>query len=117
MERKVLTWIAERVELFLGFVKNHRSTLTTLQRLLAQSDQYLEGSTAECKLDVDSVADLKASEDFKCHWLQIFVPRELKSNSDADAMSRTWLDLRRYVREMYTYRSGYSLLRLRICPL
>jgi Fungal protein kinase len=113
----VSTWIAERVELFLGFAKNHRSTLTTLRRLLAQSNQLLEGSTAECKLDVDSVADSKASEDFKCHWSQILVPGELKSNSDADAVSKTWLDLRRYVREVRTYRSGYSSLYHRIYPL
>jgi Fungal protein kinase len=99
-EKEVLKWLAEQVELFLDFADHHDAGSKTSRRPLAQPDQPLEGSTAERKLDIGFVDDPKASEDSKCHWSQILVPGELKSNLGRDAVTKTWLDLGRYVREV-----------------
>jgi Fungal protein kinase len=61
----------------------------------------LQGSTAERKLDIGFVDDPKAaSADLTCHWSQILVPGELKSNPSLDTASKAWLDLGRYIREV-----------------
>lgn len=44
--------------------------------------------------------DPNAGEDSKCHWSQIIVPGELKSNPSLDTASKAGLDLGRYVREV-----------------
>lgn len=44
----------------------------------------------------------KAGEDSRYHWSRILVPGELKSNPSLDTVSKTWLDLGRYVREILT---------------
>ena len=100
MEKDVLKWFAEQIELFLDFAKEHGSAPKTQRRPLAQPHQPLQGSTAERKLDVGFVNDPKASETKKCHWSQILVPGELKSNPGLDTPSRAWLDIGRYVREV-----------------
>jgi hypothetical protein len=46
------------------------------------------------------VNDSKARKDSRCHWSQILVPGELKSNRSADIASEAWLDLGRYAREV-----------------
>ncbi|KAK5212208.1 hypothetical protein LTR41_002450 [Exophiala xenobiotica] len=101
-EKDVLRWFAERVENFLDFAKDHGSFSNTPRRPLARPNQPLEGSTAERKLDIGFVDDLKAGEDFRYHWSRILVPGELKSNPSYDTVSKTWLDLGRYVREIFT---------------
>ncbi|KAF1811423.1 hypothetical protein P152DRAFT_467085 [Eremomyces bilateralis CBS 781.70] len=60
----------------------------------------LEGSTADRKLDFGFVDDPKASETSKCHWSQVLVPEELKSNHTLDTVSQTLLDLGRCAREV-----------------
>jgi hypothetical protein len=54
------------------------------------------GSTAERKLDVGFMNNPKANEDSRCHWSQILIPEELKSNPAKDKLSTTWRDLGRY---------------------
>lgn len=44
--------------------------------------------------------DPKAGKDSKCHWSQIFIPGELKSNPSADIASKAWLDIGGYAREV-----------------
>jgi len=44
--------------------------------------------------------DTKAGKDSRCHWSQILVPGELKSNPSADNASKVWLDLGTYAREV-----------------
>lgn len=51
-------------------------------------------------MDVGFVSDPESSKDSRCHWSQILVPGELKSNRSADKASEAWLDLGRYVREV-----------------
>jgi hypothetical protein len=102
LKRKdVLKWFAERVENFQDFARDHTSFPNTARRPLARPNQPLEGSTAERKLDIGFVDDPKAGEDTRYHWSRILVPGELKSNPSYDTVSKTWLDLGRYVRENF----------------
>ncbi|EKV06646.1 hypothetical protein PDIG_76560 [Penicillium digitatum PHI26] len=72
-----------------------------LRRPLAQPNKPIQGSTAERKLDIGFVSDADANKDTHCHWSQILVPGELKSNPAADTASKAWLDLGRYAREVF----------------
>jgi len=96
-ERDVLSWFAQLTGQLLDF---HQPTSRARRRPLAQPHQPLQGSTAERKLDVGFVDDPNAGVDSKCHWSQILVPGELKSNPSADTVSKAWLDLGRYAREV-----------------
>ncbi|KAF2844618.1 hypothetical protein T440DRAFT_523364 [Plenodomus tracheiphilus IPT5] len=99
-ERDVLSWFEERTGQFCDFAEGHRPASRARRRPLAQPHQPLQGSTAERKLDVGFVDDPSAGVDSKCHWKQILVPGELKSNPSADVASKAWLDLGRYAREV-----------------
>ncbi|KAI1313249.1 serine/threonine-protein kinase Sgk2 [Xylaria venustula] len=96
----VLCWFAELSEELAAFAEHYKSTLTHRRRPLAQPNRPIQGSTAERKLDVGFVSDQKAGKDSRCHWRQILVPGELKSNPSADTASKAWLDLGRYAREV-----------------
>jgi hypothetical protein len=99
-EKDVLKWFAEQVQVFLNFAKDLDSASNTPRRPLARPNKPLEGSTAERKLDIGFVDDPNANEDSTCHWSRILVPGELKSNPSFDTVTKTWLDLARYVREV-----------------
>lgn len=101
-DKDVLRWFAERVENFLLFAKDLASLDDTPRTPVARPNQPLEGSTAERKLDIGFVGTSKASGDSRYHWLRILVPGELKSNPSLDTGSKTWLDLGRYVRDIFT---------------
>ncbi|KAH9861098.1 hypothetical protein IAQ61_010834 [Plenodomus lingam] len=100
-ERDVLRWFAELTDQFLGFAEEHRPAPRPQRRPLAQPHQPLQGSTADRKLDIGFVDDLNAGVDSKCHWKQILIPGELKSNPSADIASKAWLDLGQYAREVF----------------
>lgn len=51
-------------------------------------------------MDVGYVNDPQAKKDSRCHWSQILIPGELKSNHSADIPSEACLDLGRYAREV-----------------
>ncbi|KAK3302485.1 uncharacterized protein B0T15DRAFT_577582 [Chaetomium strumarium] len=69
----------------------HWPSLTSRFRVLQQS--------ANWTLALD---DPEAGKDSRCHWSQILIPGELKSNPSADNPSKSWLDLGRYAREVFT---------------
>ena len=96
----VLRWFAELSEKLAAFAEEHKSAPTHRRRPLAQPNKPIEGSTGERKLDVGFVNDTNAGKDTRCHWSQILVPGELKSNPSADIASKAWLDLGRYSREV-----------------
>jgi hypothetical protein len=87
-------------EQFAKFAEDHKSSQTVRRRPLAQPNKPLQGSTTERKLGIGFVSDSGAGKDSKGHWSQIPVPGELKSNPSADTVSKAWLDLRRYAREV-----------------
>ncbi|KAK3312493.1 hypothetical protein B0H66DRAFT_608756 [Apodospora peruviana] len=89
----VLSWFAELNEKLATFAEEYKSTPTHRRRPLAQPNKPIQGSTAERKLDVGFVDDPKAGKDSRCHWSNILVPGELKSNPSADKASKAWLDL------------------------
>lgn len=99
-EKDVLKWLAELVEFFVDATKEVTSVSNVQRQLLASPNQALQGSSADRKLDVGFVMDPKATYNSVCHWGQILVPGELKSNPQADTLSKTWLDLGRYSREV-----------------
>ncbi|KAF2254157.1 hypothetical protein BU26DRAFT_474426 [Trematosphaeria pertusa] len=100
-ERDVLRWFAKLTGQFWDFAEEHQPAASVARRRpLAQPSKPLQGSTADRKLDVGFVDDPSAGEDSKCHWKQILVPGELKSNPSADRASKAWLDLGRYAREV-----------------
>jgi hypothetical protein len=101
-EKDVLKWFAELIEFFLDAAEEVASASKVRRRPLAQPDQALQGSTADRKLDIGFMSDPKVNQDSRCHWSQILVPGELKSNPDVDRHSKTWLDLARYAREVLT---------------
>ncbi|PVH91134.1 hypothetical protein DM02DRAFT_664311 [Periconia macrospinosa] len=99
-ERDVLSWFAQLIGQLLDFAEEHQPTSKPRRRPLAQPHKPIQGSTADRKLDVGFVDDPSAGVDTKCHWSQILVPGELKSNPLADTTSKAWLDLGRYAREV-----------------
>ncbi|KAF7877724.1 hypothetical protein EAF04_001395 [Stromatinia cepivora] len=96
----VLSWLAKISNKLAVFAKDYKSTSIYQRRPLAQPNQPIKGSTATRKLDIGFVNDPKAIKDSKCHWSQILVPGELKSNTKADIASEAWLDLGTYAREV-----------------
>ncbi|AEO60980.1 hypothetical protein MYCTH_2310762 [Thermothelomyces thermophilus ATCC 42464] len=71
------------------------------RRPLAQPNKPITGSVGKRKLDIGFVDDPKAGKDSRCHWSQILVPGELKSNPAADRPSEARLDLGTYAREVF----------------
>ncbi|KAJ0103725.1 hypothetical protein J7T55_001741 [Diaporthe amygdali] len=97
---EVLSWFADLCEKLAAFAKDYRSDPADRRRPVAQPNKPIHGSTGERKLDVGFVDDPKAEKDSRCHWSQILVPGELKSNPLADKASKAWLDLGTYAREV-----------------
>jgi hypothetical protein len=95
----VLGWFADLCEQLAELAGDHRPKATR-PRPLAQPNKPVQGSTAERKLDIGFVSNSQAGKDSRCHWSQILIPGELKSNPSADTASKAWLDLGRYAREV-----------------
>ncbi|KAK8036865.1 hypothetical protein PG994_015362 [Apiospora phragmitis] len=91
-EKDVLHWFAGVSDKLAEFAGGRRP--------LAIPNQPIDGSVGKRKLDVGYVSDPNATQDSRCHWSQILVPGELKSNPAADKPSDAWLDLGRYAREV-----------------
>ena len=96
----VLSWLSDWCEKLAAFAEDHNSGSTDQRRPISQPYKSIQGSTGDRKLDVGFVDDPKAGKDSRCHWSQILVPGELKSNPSADTTSKAWLDLGRYAREV-----------------
>ncbi|KAM5361111.1 hypothetical protein ACJZ2D_013322 [Fusarium nematophilum] len=98
----VLIWFADFSEKLEAFADGHKSILTPRHRRrpLAKPNEPIDGSVGKRKMDVGFVNDPRARKDSRCHWSQILVPGELKSNPSADKASEAWLDLGRYAREV-----------------
>ncbi|KAM3510126.1 hypothetical protein MY11210_006043 [Beauveria gryllotalpidicola] len=101
-QEDVLSWFADFSEKLAAFADVHKSIPTHRHRRrpLARPNKPIDGSVGKRKLDVGFVNDPQAGKDSRCHWSQILVPGELKSNPSADKVSEAWLDLGRYAREV-----------------
>ncbi|KAL2168365.1 hypothetical protein VTG60DRAFT_7343 [Thermothelomyces hinnuleus] len=96
----VLSWFADFTEKLAAFAESYNSAPVHTRRPLAKPDEPIDGSVGKRKMDVGFVNDPGAKKDSRCHWSQILVPGELKSNPSADIPSEAWLDLGRYAREV-----------------
>ncbi|RSL57392.1 hypothetical protein CEP54_008310 [Fusarium duplospermum] len=99
----VLSWFADFSEKLAAFADGHKSISTHRHRRrpLAKPNKPIDGSVGKRKMDVGFVNDPQAGKDSRCHWSQILVPGELKSNPSADKASEAWLDIGRYAREVF----------------
>lgn len=89
----VLSWFADFCEKLAVFAESYKPSSTRQRRPLAQPDEWIDGSIAKRKMDVGFVNNTNAKLDSRCHWSEILVPGELKSNPLADRASDAWLDL------------------------
>ncbi|KAH7115371.1 hypothetical protein B0J13DRAFT_209325 [Dactylonectria estremocensis] len=96
----VLNWFADFSEKLAAFAEGNKSTPTRQRRPLAKPNEPIDGSIGKRKMDIGFVNHPEARKDSRCHWSQILVPGELKSNRSADKASGAWLDLGRYAREV-----------------
>ncbi|KAF4342266.1 kinase-like domain protein [Fusarium beomiforme] len=98
----VLSWFSGFSEKLAAFADDRKSVPTHQRRRrpLAKSNEPIDGPVGKRKMDVGFVNDPQAGKDSKCHWSQILVPGELKSNPSADKASEAWLDLGRFAREV-----------------
>ena len=97
-ESRVLGWLSRHIEqlhLFAsrgGFVPyKHRQCVTA-------PNKPIPGSVSKRKLDVGFIYN---SIDEPINWSHILIPGELKSNPQEDNRRSTWLDLIKYVREVF----------------
>ncbi|KAI0903609.1 hypothetical protein F4823DRAFT_267708 [Ustulina deusta] len=97
---RVLGWLADLSDKLAAFAENHMSIPSRQRRLLAKPNKHIDGSIGRRKMAVGFVNEPKAGKDSRCHWSQILVPGELKTNRSADIASESWLDLGRYAREV-----------------
>ncbi|GJC89526.1 hypothetical protein ColLi_12364 [Colletotrichum liriopes] len=100
-EADVLRWLRGIVQKLSEFANARRPNSTHSRRLLVEPNQPIQGSTAERKLDVGVVHHVEGRSESHAHWRDVLVPGELKSNPSADTVSKAWLDLGRYAREVF----------------
>ncbi|CAI6091430.1 unnamed protein product [Clonostachys chloroleuca] len=104
-EREVLAWFGGLIPKLEAFACDHIPTLATRRKLLAQPRTPLIGSTGKRSMDIGFVdSDITYNPDFedsRYRWSHILVAGELKSNPKADTASIAWIDLARYVREVF----------------
>lgn len=99
-QEDVLSWFADFSEKLAKFAEGKTSVPTRQRRPLAKPNKTIDGSIGKRKMDVGFVNDPEAGKESRCHWSQVLVPGELKSNRAADKASEAWLDLGRYAREV-----------------
>ncbi|KAK7210153.1 hypothetical protein V2G26_017331 [Clonostachys chloroleuca] len=104
-ESEVLAWFGGLIPKLEAFACDHIPTLATRRKLLAQPRTPLIGSTGKRSMDIGFVdSDITYNPDFedsRYRWSHILVAGELKSNPKADTASIAWIDLARYVREVF----------------
>ncbi|KAL6228841.1 hypothetical protein BDW75DRAFT_250535 [Aspergillus navahoensis] len=103
-EKEVLQWLTRTVNLFREYLRETDVDHGCFEdrSVLARPSQPLQESIASRKLDVAIVCHGQTKPQQRTHWSQVLVPGELKSNPDFDTVSKTWRDLGRYVREVFT---------------
>ncbi|KAK5999082.1 Glucose N-acetyltransferase 1 [Cladobotryum mycophilum] len=98
-EKNVIAWL-EKITQHLAETAEHHTSIAIRQQFVGLPHKPLKGSVADRKLDVGFVNNAQSLALLTHHWSQILVPGELKKNS-ADDVLKTWLDLEKYVREVF----------------
>jgi hypothetical protein len=104
-ESEVLAWFSGLIPKLEAFASDHDPRVATRRKLLAQPRTPLIGSTGKRSMDIgfvnSGITYNPDSEDSRYRWSHILVAGELKSNPKADTQSIAWIDLARYVREVF----------------
>ncbi|KAI9727184.1 MAG: hypothetical protein M1834_008492 [Cirrosporium novae-zelandiae] len=112
-ETEVLHWLRKQIDQFVLFAKNHGFQPPSCRRCFTTPNKPIHGSVSKRKLDIGITYDLRGEDqDWQekpgndrnmsvADWSEILVSGELKSNLQEDNHNRTWLDLTRYVREIF----------------
>ncbi|KAF3762441.1 hypothetical protein M406DRAFT_263277 [Cryphonectria parasitica EP155] len=95
----VLAWFIDFCESLAAFAESWTS-VPRQRKILAMPNKPIDSSIGKRKMDIGIVSDSLSLQNKTCHWSQILVPGELKSNPSADKPSEAWLDLGRYAREV-----------------
>ena len=98
-QKQVVSWLEAFFVELIAFAKDYKPNRTPQRILLAEPNKSILGSKGKRKMDIGFVD--QAGGESECHWKQVLVPGELKSNKSADRRSEAWLDLARYVREVF----------------
>ncbi|KUI73048.1 hypothetical protein VM1G_08192 [Cytospora mali] len=101
---KVLSWFTGFCEKLAAFAEGYKSPMspTHQRRVLALPNNWIDGSVAKRKMDVGFVINPETRPDSRFHWSGVLIAGELKSNPSADRPLEAWLDLGRYVREVFS---------------
>jgi len=100
-EPKVLDWFQRIMRTFLGLAAKYHGTPRPQMKILRQSNKPLPDSVSWRKLDIGFVRNPRHRGPVQFDWSHVLVPGELKSNPKEDTHESTWLDLARYVREVF----------------
>lgn len=105
-EASVLQFLRSHIDRFLLLADERGFRPSKRHRCIATPNKPIPGSVSKRKLDVglayNSDNVLEESEGQSYDWSHILIPGELKSNPREDNHSSTWLDLVRYVREIFS---------------
>ena len=100
-----VAWFGGLIPKLEAFAGARIPTLATRRKLLAQPRTPLVGSTGKRSMDIgfvnSEITYNPDSEDSRYRWSHILVAGELKSNPKTDTASIAWIDLARYVREVF----------------
>ncbi|KAI1475416.1 hypothetical protein F4774DRAFT_429038 [Daldinia eschscholtzii] len=91
----VLNWFISICDKLATLAEEHNPTRASRRRLV-QSSISIQSATGEQKIDVGFIRNDEVIWDGKCHWSQILIHGELKSNPSADTASKAWLDIGKY---------------------
>ncbi|KAL2164299.1 hypothetical protein VTH06DRAFT_3515 [Thermothelomyces fergusii] len=97
----VLGWFAEFSKNLAAFAERYELAPAYQRRLLARPNKPIIGSVGQRKMDIGFLSHPIPEGNSECNWTHILVPGELKSNPSADTSLQAWLDLGRYVREVF----------------
>jgi hypothetical protein len=105
-EIAVSRFLHRHINQLLLFADEHGFRPSKRRRCITTPNKPIPGSVSKRKLDVglayNSGDELEESSQQSYDWSHILVPGELKSNPREDNHSSTWLDLVRYVREIFS---------------
>ena len=104
-EARVLQFLRRHIDQFLRFADEHGFRPSKRRRCITTPTKPIPGSVCQRKMDVGLVYnpnnELEDGDQQSCDWSHILIPGELKSNPQEDNHSGTWLDLVKYVREVF----------------
>lgn len=113
-EENVLAWLQKIAEHLTEAAQRHTS-MPIRQQLVGLPHEPLKGSVASRKMDVGFIDSATAITGSLDSWSHIIVPGELKKNTGDDGL-KSWLDLARYVREVfYTQDTRRFVLGFTLC--